>query len=126
LHFFLGALRDIPKEPEALYFRGVASNALQQLRHYELGRRVTWSGVTSTSRNEGVALEFARGGGAVFRVRARSGVAVDRFSIFNEKEVFLAPNFRAVVSRGAYQDPAHPGVTFVDLAEVSSADTYIF
>lgn len=126
LHFFLGAFRDLPKQPEALYFRGVAGKALQHLRHYELGRCVTWSGVTSTSRDEGLALDFARGGGVVFRVRAKSGVAVDKFSVFNEKEVLLAPNFRAMVSRSAYQEPAHPGITFVDLAEVSGADTYVF
>ena len=40
--------------------------------------------------------------------------------------MFLAPNFRAVVSRSAYQDPAHPGLTLVDLVESSAVDAYRF
>ncbi len=41
-------------------------------------------------------------------------------------QVFLAPNFRAVVSRSAYKDPAHPDITLVDLVESSAEDAYIF
>ena len=32
-------------------------------------------------------------------------------------QVLLAPNFSATVSRPAYADPAHPGCSFIDLAE---------
>ncbi len=42
------------------------------------------------------------------------------------EQVFLAPNFRAVVGRSAYQERAHPGVTFVDLVESSVEDPYQF
>ena len=62
----------------------------QALSFYKLGRRVTWSGVTSTSRDELVAVRFAGSGGAVFRIRATSGVAVDAFSVFSESEVTLS------------------------------------
>ncbi len=37
--------------------------------NYALGTKVVWSGITSTSRSLAQALEFARGGGVVFRVR---------------------------------------------------------
>jgi hypothetical protein len=40
-------------------------------------------------------------------------------------QVFLAPNFKAVVSRPPYADPAHPGFVFVDLVE-SRAKSYVF
>ena len=63
----------------------------QALGFYTLGRRVTWSGVTSTSRDEAVALRFAGPGGAVFRIRATSGVSVEAFSVFSESEVRLGP-----------------------------------
>ena len=41
-------------------------------------------------------------------------------------QVFLAPNYKALVSRSAYQDPVHPGLTFVDLVEIRGADKYTF
>ncbi len=37
--------------------------------NYALGTKVVWSGITSTSRSLAKAVEFARGGGVVFRVR---------------------------------------------------------
>ncbi len=37
--------------------------------HYALGTKVVWSGITSTSRSLARALDFARGGGVVFRIR---------------------------------------------------------
>jgi hypothetical protein len=40
--------------------------------------------------------------------------------------VFLAPNFRAVVSRSAYHEPARPGVAVVDLVEASDEAGYHF
>ena len=37
-------------------------------------------------------------------------------------QVLLPPNFKAVVARTLYSDPAHPGCRFVDLAESRSAE----
>ena len=34
-------------------------------------------------------------------------------------QVVLAPNFKAMVSRSLYEDPAYPDCRFVDLAELS-------
>uniref|UniRef100_A0A7S0QU27 Mono(ADP-ribosyl)transferase n=1 Tax=Cryptomonas curvata TaxID=233186 RepID=A0A7S0QU27_9CRYP len=129
LHFFFSGLRNLPREPEDLFFRGVPVNTLQTVQeHYRAGVTVVWSGVTSTSRREEVALQFATdddGEGIVFRISAFSAVSVESFSIYPEAEVFLEPNFKATVARPLYQDPAHPGFLFVDLVESRSAG-YVF
>jgi hypothetical protein len=63
---------------------------LQESGFYTLGRKVMWSGVTSTSREEAVALRFAGPGGVVFRIQATSGVSVENFSVFTESEVSMS------------------------------------
>ncbi len=62
---------------------------VQALGFYTTGRKVTWSGVTSASRDEAVALRFAGLDGALFRIRASTGVSVENFSVFSESEVSL-------------------------------------
>ncbi len=37
-------------------------------------------------------------------------------------QVLLLPNFKAVVARSLYSDPAYPGCRFVDLAEFRSVE----
>ena len=63
-------------------------------RHYKTGMMVVWSGVTSASKSEDIALGFADdeagiavGRGVVFRVRTFSAVSVESFSVFPEEEV---------------------------------------
>ena len=37
-------------------------------------------------------------------------------------QVLLPPNFKAVVARSLYSDPAHPGCSFVDLVEFRGSE----
>jgi len=127
LYYLLSALDRLPKEPEGEFFRGIGPDAISNIAaHYQLGTQVVWSGITSTSRCLAKAVEFARVGGVVFRVRATSGVSVKDFSSFpEEEEVLFAPNFKAQVSRSLYSDPAYPHIRFIDLAE-SRARRHVF
>uniref|UniRef100_A0A7S0QWG2 NAD(P)(+)--arginine ADP-ribosyltransferase n=1 Tax=Cryptomonas curvata TaxID=233186 RepID=A0A7S0QWG2_9CRYP len=128
LFFLLEALNNLPKEPEEVFYRGVGPDAIQVVEaNYALGTKVVWSGITSTSRYESKAVEFAKGGGVVFRIRTVSGVRIDSFSPFpGEAEVLLAPNFSATVSRSFYTDPAHPGCRFIDLTEYARKEPHVF
>ncbi len=40
------------------------------------------------------------------------------------EQVLLAPNFKAMVSRSCYADPAQPDCRFVDLTEVTGTFEY--
>eukprot|EP00291_Cryptomonas_curvata_P029934 CAMPEP_0172210972 /NCGR_PEP_ID=MMETSP1050-20130122/36127_1 /TAXON_ID=233186 /ORGANISM="Cryptomonas curvata, Strain CCAP979/52" /LENGTH=183 /DNA_ID=CAMNT_0012891339 /DNA_START=634 /DNA_END=1186 /DNA_ORIENTATION=- len=128
LFFLLEALNNLPKEPEEVFYRGVGPDAIQIIEaNYKLGIKLVWSGITSTSKIEATAVEFAKGGGVVFRIRAVSGVSIVNFSSFpDEAEVLLAPNFSATVSRSFYTDPAHPGCRFIDLTEYARKEPHVF
>ena len=129
LYYFIGALEALPAEPERVYFRGVPKSTFEVVRrHYVLGRRVHWSGISSISEVESVSAGFAgeegpiKGaggpGGIVFHITARSGRKIQHLSaIPSESEVLLLPNFRGIVTRGLYRSGGVYGLDIVEEAE---------
>merc|ERR1711957_331772 len=97
------AIESIPQMAEKMFFRGLPASALPAvLEHYECGRQICWSGITSVS--------------------ARS---IRSFSAFEqEAEALLKPNFNAIVSGPVVQ--RSDGCWHLDLVEVLQKNKYKF
>jgi len=135
LHYFIGALEALPKEPEKVYYRGVPKSAFDMVKkNYYSGKRIHWSGISSISDSEKVSMQFALEegpanggdgpGGVVFNITARSGRIIRHLSaIPSESEVLLLPNFRGIVTKGVYRK----GKVFrVDILEEAGEAAFVF
>jgi len=93
-------------------------------RNYEKGKKIHWSGTTSTSMDAAVAEAFAKSEGVVFRITASSARVLGEISVLpGEAESILLPNFKALVTKGLYTER---GINFVDVNEIRDADLYVF
>ena len=127
LFFLWTALRKLECVDGEL-FRGIRRESLPVLEeHYNQGRRVHWSGMTSTSASFDVARQFAGHEGVVLRIAARSGRQLGECSAMStvEHEVLLMANFKAAVVKELYRDD-NSGVRCIDLLELSDDSTHVF
>ena len=126
LHFFSHALALLPREHEGWTYRGITRAAFDSSEtQYRQGAEVQWQGIVSTSKDKQVALNFsgkASGGaqGVMMRIWTCSGVSVENFSWFEnrESEVILGPNCVFVVARGLYSASDPAGVEMIDLVQL--------
>eukprot|EP00971_Amphidinium_carterae_P261691 5191511-Amphidinium_carterae.1 len=127
LHYFMAALHAV-QPSEGLFYRGVSKSAFEKYRsHYsKTGKKIHWSGITSTSVDYCIAESFAGRegpGGVIFKIRAQSARAIHMYSAKpDEAEVLLLPNFKAVVVNPVKvdQEPDHRGYHIVEMVEVAT------
>jgi hypothetical protein len=127
LFFLSSALQKLECVDCELY-RGIRRESLPILeQHYKQGRRVHWSGMTSTSKSFNVARSFAGHEGVVLRIAARSGRRLGECSAMGEaeQEILLMPNFKAAVVKEIYRD-TRSGVRCIDLVELANDATHVF
>lgn len=125
LHFLMCGLGKLQLW-SGLVYRGIRSEGVAMiLEHYKEGRRVHFSGLTSTSTSLAVAQQFAAEDGLIMRIRVRSGRQLGVLSaIEQEEEVLLMPNFSAIVTSSACEDDS--GQLIIDLVEAAEEKTYVF
>lgn len=126
LYFLMSGLEALPKEVGVVY-RGIKEHSMPIIRqYYQHGRKVHWSGFSSTSTSFRTARAMAGFGGIVLKIRARSGRKLGQASALpREEEVLLLPNFSAIVSSEIYRDPS-TGVMVVELVETLNEATHVF
>jgi len=108
-------------------YRGIdhakATDARAKLR---MGKRLHWSGFSSTSKNDTQARSFAQGGGLLLRIRllpeGSFGRDISNLSaIRSEEEILLLPNIPLFVASVGIED----GIDVIDLSEMSPGPTEI-
>jgi hypothetical protein len=126
LHFLMSGLAKLPAAT-CTVFRGIKRESFPVLdQHYTSGRKVHWSGFSSTSSSFDVARTFAGHEGVVLRISVQSGCILNECSaIPTEKEVLLLPNFQALVTKGIHTDESS-GVRCIELCEITDAPSHVF
>jgi len=81
-------------------YRGVSTDVDNIKKEYKVGRRIRWTGCTSTSKEEKKAKSFAGTGGVIFKIRVIHGKELGSYSVFpHEQEVLLFANCSFLVLR---------------------------
>eukprot|EP00668_Euglena_longa_P040729 GGOE01053625.1.p1 GENE.GGOE01053625.1~~GGOE01053625.1.p1 ORF type:complete len:404 (+),score=88.96 GGOE01053625.1:177-1214(+) len=125
LHYLFKGAQALPVLPKDTFFRGLPSEKLDILQeHYRQTRTIHWSSLSSMSKSEATALQFAKFGGVVIRVVAFSARSIERFSAFpGEHEALLLPNFRAVVMKEPHKEGDR---WFLDIEETREVSPHVF
>eukprot|EP00727_Mastigamoeba_balamuthi_P014752 m51a1_g9902 putative uracil-dna glycosylase (428) ;mRNA; f:77696-80021 len=122
LWHLLSGLNKLPPVATRLY-RGVPGRSAIA-GEYKQGRRIRWSAFTSATDSEQVARTFAGPEGVVFRILGTSARDVRGLSyVEGELEHLLSPNVTFRVSAPLHDEG---GAFFIDLAEESPDDVYVF
>ena len=96
----LSALRNLdPVYPEECY-RGIKLHEFVNLSNYEVGKTLSWPGLTSTSLKKEKALNFVNRKGILFTIRGAHGYDICKYSRFpKEGEILLEPEVRYTIER---------------------------
>eukprot|EP00931_Biecheleriopsis_adriatica_P011707 TRINITY_DN11278_c0_g1_i12.p2 TRINITY_DN11278_c0_g1~~TRINITY_DN11278_c0_g1_i12.p2 ORF type:complete len:207 (+),score=30.94 TRINITY_DN11278_c0_g1_i12:816-1436(+) len=126
LHYLFLGLEGLPLMPERVFARGLPANLLPTIqKHYAPGRMVHWSGITSISEEADVAKKFAKPGGILVWITARSAKSIAFLSAYpDEKEAVLMPNWEGMVTRGLTQQS--DGYWHLDLCEAAKTKKFVF
>ena len=87
-------------------YRGVAKPGLEMAALYTVGRKIRWSGFTSTSTHAPPAVHMAGGdGGTILVIVTKTGRDISCISCYgsDEKEILLAPSNEYVVATAPYR-----------------------
>jgi len=111
----LNALDKIPSMDVTVY-RGIPKNNEQQVTwNYKSGRKILWSGFTSTTTDLQSAKVFAGAEGIIFKIKALGVKNISPYSFYpREKEVMLLPNTILIVTSPLTKDK-NSGYSFVKL-----------
>eukprot|EP01106_Pelomyxa_sp_JSP_P015931 TRINITY_DN5676_c0_g1_i2.p1 TRINITY_DN5676_c0_g1~~TRINITY_DN5676_c0_g1_i2.p1 ORF type:complete len:143 (+),score=24.67 TRINITY_DN5676_c0_g1_i2:91-519(+) len=123
--YFLGEALEKLSPVSTTVYRGVLIHTQTEreniAKQYSVGRLVSWSGFTSSSKEFDVASDFAGPQGIVFEMQVVSGRSLDKLTYLGgENEVLLGVNSRYVVVHGLQlqQSPARRPVWTIQLHEV--------
>jgi len=116
------ALKKFP-DKKMIVFRGIPDFSTVKEK-YALGRKIHWSGYSSTTSNIETAKKFATPLGVVMKISVLTGKDVRECSAFPiEDEILLSPNMKLFVAREVYQEGTH---FFVDLVQENPGETFVF
>jgi len=101
IYFLQKALSKLPDE-ECTVYRGVNAIDIVQ-KEYLKGRRIHWSGFSSTTRNFEIAKEFAGKDGVVMQISVENGKSIKEYSFLpREDEILLSPNMAFIVTEDIF------------------------
>jgi len=88
------------------------------------GRRIHWSGYTSSTDSLEIAKEFAKQGGVIMEINISNGKLISDYSfVQQEHEILLSPNMGFYV----YEETVRDGEFFVlKLVQERVANTFVF
>jgi len=127
-YHFQNALAKIPScVVGSVVYRGVPEAHRKEVEaNYYIGRRIHWSGYSSSSLKLKTAMKFAGGrGGVIMKITVLDGKPLGRFSPYNEAEILLSPNMQLIVTKPMYRNEAD-GFFYVELSQMDPKKTYIF
>jgi len=121
--YLQSALSKLPDVSLTVY-RGIEANHESILQNYKKGRKIQWSGYSSTTTDLNRARKFAREGGVIVSVSVLSGKVIQNYSYYAlEAEVLLSPNLTFTVVKDCKQE--EDGTYFVKLVQDSQESKYI-
>ena len=126
MHVTLSGLRKLP-DFEGVVYRGVPDIREVAERKYYIGRRIKWSGFSSSSTRLAAsqAIGLAPANAVIFKINVTTGKVIKALSFFEEEgEVLLWPGQKFQVTRPAYVGEG--GYTFVDMSENAVLDMLVF
>jgi len=122
LYFLQSALKKFPDKKMTVY-RGIPEISLVREKYMQ-GRKIFWSGYSSTTSDIQTAKEFATTQGVIMKISVLNGKDVKTCSAFSiENEILLSPNMKLFVSREMYQEN---GYNFIDLVQEDVSETFVF
>lgn len=122
LYYLQSALKKFPNK-KVTVFRGIPDvDFIKGV--YKIGRKIHWSGYSSSTTKLPTAKSFAGSTGVIMKVAIHNGKDIQSCSPFPvEDEIVLSPNMKLFVSREIYQED---GFFFIDLIQEAVDDTFVF
>jgi len=126
-YYFQNGLAKIPACPSGtLVFRGIPAADKQLIaENYTLGRKIHWSGYSSSSVRLVTAKKFAGSSGIIMAITVTDGKPLERYSPYKEQEILLSPNMQLLVSKAMYFNE-DDGYYYLELTQIVAKKTFVF
>jgi len=122
LYFLQRALSHFPDQKMTVY-RGIPEYDIFE-KEYIGGRKIHWSGFSSTTSTLEKAKNFVGASGVVLCIKILGGKCIKDYSIFpSEDEILLSPNMAFIVTQELYLKDSH---YYLDLTQQLPGKTFVF
>lgn len=123
LYYLFKALQKLPDISVTTYKGATVDHNLIR-SNYKKGRKIHWSGFSSTTTDLSIAKRFAAASKLLFRIEVLEGKDIQKFSFFKkEKEILLNPNINFVVTRELELEG--DGFYYVNLLQMAATSSVV-